>query len=110
VGDLARLQFGQAAAFGSDLTVRRKDAGDADQVEDLDAGVAERQLEALQPGAMLAGALGKEHFLGDESFTHVDFLLAQEKGASHCRYQGVKLPDSLQIRKLSFCWRSLGGR
>jgi hypothetical protein len=61
--------------------MRRKDAGNANEIKNFDAGVAQGQLEALQPGSMLADALRKENFSWYERFTHVDFLLVERKTA-----------------------------
>jgi hypothetical protein len=50
--------------------VGRKDARHADQVENFNARVAQRQLEALQPRAMFAYAFGEKNFPWYERLCH----------------------------------------
>src|SRR5678815_1451386 len=59
--DLARLQHLDALVLGHDLAVGREDAGNGDEVDVGDAGIAERQLETGQLLAVAAHTLGEEH-------------------------------------------------
>ena len=62
--DLAGLQFLQSLVLGDDLAMGRKNARNPHEVENLDPGVAQRQLETLQPRTVLAQAIGKKTSFG----------------------------------------------
>ena len=73
---LAGLEALAALRTGQNAALWRKNARDADEVAGGDAGGSERELERGQLLAVLPGALGKEHLLGNES-DHVALLVRQ---------------------------------
>ena len=79
VYDLAGLQPHQAARFRNHLAVRREDARHPNQIEDFDAGIAKRQLETLQAGAMFARTLGEKGLSRHQRFIHSSFPPRAEK-------------------------------
>ena len=65
--DLAGFETLHALAARQNAALRRKDAGDANEIARRDAGGTKRELERGQLFPVFPDALCKEHLLGNES-------------------------------------------